>query len=46
MPTESTSGAPLVVFFYGGSWSRGSRGDYRFVGESLASAGIVTVIAD
>jgi len=38
--------APLVVFFYGGSWSAGERGDYRFVGEALASRGIVAVVAD
>ncbi|MEO7400336.1 MAG: alpha/beta hydrolase [Polaromonas sp.] len=38
--------APMVVFFYGGSWSSGERADYRFVGEALASRGIVTVIAD
>ena len=38
--------APLVVFFYGGSWSSGERSDYRFVGEALASQGIVTVVAD
>ena len=38
--------APLVVFFYGGSWSSGERADYRFVGEALASHGIVTVVAD
>ncbi len=30
----------------GGSWSRGDRSDYRFVGEALASAGIVTLVAD
>ena len=38
--------APMVVFFYGGSWSMGERADYRFVGEALASQGIVTVVAD
>ena len=37
---------PLVVFFYGGSWTRGERAHYRFVGESLASHGIVAMIAD
>ncbi|RYX96907.1 MAG: alpha/beta hydrolase [Comamonadaceae bacterium] len=37
---------PLVVFFYGGSWSSGDRADYRFVGEALASRGIVVVVAD
>ena len=39
-------GAPLVLFFYGGSWSSGNRDDYRFVGEALASRGIVTIVAD
>jgi acetyl esterase/lipase len=37
---------PLVVFFYGGSWRSGDRGDYRFVGEALASRGIATLVAD
>lgn len=37
---------PLVVFFYGGSWTRGDRADYRFVGEALAASGLVAVIAD
>ena len=36
----------MVVFFYGGSWNSGSRDDYGFVGEALASRGIVVVIAD
>ncbi|HEY8878314.1 MAG TPA: alpha/beta hydrolase [Roseateles sp.] len=39
-------GWPVVVFFYGGSWNRGKRGDYAFVGEALASRGILTVVAD
>lgn len=39
-------GAPVVVFFYGGSWRGGSRSTYRFVGEALASRGIVTLVAD
>ena len=38
--------APMVVFFYGGNWSMGERADYRFVGEALASQGIVTLVAD
>jgi acetyl esterase/lipase len=42
----AAGGAPMVVFFYGGSWSSGDRADYRFVGEALAAEGIVTVIAD
>jgi acetyl esterase/lipase len=39
-------GWPLVVFFYGGSWNRGERGDYRFVGEAMAARGVVAVIPD
>ena len=39
-------GYPVVVFFYGGSWNSGERIDYRFVGEALASHGIMTVVAD
>ena len=39
-------GYPVVVFFYGGTWTGGERKDYRFVGEALASRGIVAVIAD
>lgn len=39
-------GWPLVVFFYGGSWSSGEREDYRFVGAALADRGIVTLVAD
>jgi acetyl esterase/lipase len=38
--------APVVVFFYGGSWRFGEKADYRFVGEALTSKGIVAVIAD
>ncbi|QHF48683.1 alpha/beta hydrolase [Pseudomonas sp. S49] len=46
VPHQPMPGAPVVVFFYGGSWNSGSRVDYRFVGEALASKGIVTVVAD
>ncbi|OYV02182.1 MAG: esterase [Burkholderiales bacterium PBB5] len=40
------AGWPLVVFFYGGSWSSGRRADYRFVGEALASHGVLALVAD
>ncbi len=38
--------APVVVFFYGGSWSEGRRGDYRFVAQSLVAMGYVVAIPD
>lgn len=37
---------PVVVFFYGGRWSEGSRTMYPFVGEAFAERGYITVIAD
>lgn len=36
----------VVIFFYGGSWDSGNRGDYKFVGEALASQGFIVVIPD
>lgn len=46
VPRHALAGAPVVVFFYGGSWNSGARDDYIFVGEALASRGIVAVVAD
>lgn len=45
-PRDVAVGAPVVVFFYGGNWRMGDRADYAFVGEALASRGILAVIAD
>jgi acetyl esterase/lipase len=41
-----TEHAPVVVFFYGGSWKSGKRQWYRFIGEALAKRGVVVVIPD
>lgn len=38
--------APVVVFFYGGDWTHGERGWYRFVGDALAARGLVAMIPD
>jgi hypothetical protein len=38
--------APVLVFFYGGSWQGGSRDLYPFLGTSLAAQGIITVVPD
>ena len=37
---------PVVIFWYGGSWVKGKKSRYRFVGTTLAERGIVTVIPD
>ena len=34
------------MFFYGGGWTSGERGDYGFVGRAFAARGFVTVIPD
>ena len=45
-PRGSSGPAPTVVFFYGGAWKRGSRDQYRFVGDRLAANGILAIVAD
>lgn len=37
---------PIIVFWYGGSWTSGQRGSYLFVGAALADRGYVVVIPD
>ena len=46
IPAIKPKSAPIVVFFYGGSWSSGRKQDYEFVGKALASRGFVTIVAD
>lgn len=45
-PLENVQQAPVVVFYYGGSWRGGERANYAFVGEALAAHGMIGVIAD
>ncbi len=44
-PAEARN-APVVVFFYGGSWANGSRSLYRFLGAALAAQGVVCMVPD
>lgn len=37
---------PVIVFFYGGGWVSGDRGDYGFAGRAFAAQGFVTIVAD
>ena len=46
LPDRPDAAAPRVIFFYGGAWTSGRRGDYLFVGEALASAGCLVAIPD
>ncbi len=46
-PASSANGpVPVVVFFYGGNWRSGERGQYRFVGQRLAESGVLAIVAD
>jgi len=45
-PEAGKTNAPVVIFFYGGSWKNGSRSSYSYVGESLATLGYTVVIPD
>lgn len=45
-PPAIEGNAPVVVFLYGGSWKRGQKAQYRFVGEALADRGFVAVLPD
>jgi len=38
--------SPVMVFFYGGSWKSGERGDYEFVGEAFSRRGFTVVVPD
>ena len=46
VPDGLTAPAPVLLFFYGGGWTSGERGQYLAFGQAFASAGVVTVIAD
>jgi acetyl esterase/lipase len=50
VPSSSAPGftgkRPVVIFWYGGSWIKGSKADYRFVGTALAKLGFVAVLPD
>ena len=43
---RDADGAPVVVFFYGGSWQSGRKESYRFVASALARRGFVTIVPD
>lgn len=46
-PTAVSSGPrTVVVFFYGGAWDSGSKGDFLFAAEALVSRGYVVVVPD
>ncbi len=45
-PAGDAKNAPVLVFFYGGSWRDGARDFYDFYGRAMAAQGFVVVIPD
>ena len=43
---EGTHDLPLIVFFYGGGWNSGSKGDYGWFAMALAAMGYVVAVPD
>lgn len=46
VPDGLNAPAPVVLFFYGGSWDSGSKSQYLAFGQALASKGVIAVVAD
>jgi acetyl esterase/lipase len=46
LPERPRADGKAVIFFYGGSWESGKKGDYLFVGQALASRGFTVIIPD
>jgi acetyl esterase/lipase len=46
IPHDLAGPAEVVIFFYGGAWQTGERGDYLFAAEGLVSAGFIVVVPD
>jgi acetyl esterase/lipase len=44
-PTDARM-APVMMFWYGGSWQHGAKDYYGFVGEALARQGFVAIVPD
>ncbi len=45
-PEGATAELPTILFFYGGSWKRGSREKYAFAARALAREGFLVAVAD
>lgn len=45
-PAARGAAHPVIVFFYGGSWSSGDRANYGWLARALAARGFVVVVPD
>ncbi|MFZ4125497.1 MAG: alpha/beta hydrolase [Rickettsiales bacterium] len=45
-PTAAKGNQPVILYFYGGGWTMGSKDDYLFMADTLAKQGFIVVIPD
>lgn len=43
---DGAQDAPLLFYLYGGSWRKGSRDDYKFLGAAFARKGYIVAVPD
>lgn len=46
VPDDVKENAPVILFFYGGSWQSGRKEDYRAFGQAMTTKGFIAVVAD
>jgi acetyl esterase/lipase len=46
LPRGTTAATPLLVFFHGGGWQTGARGDYAFLARAFAAEGFAVALPD
>jgi acetyl esterase/lipase len=46
MPEGALGQCPVILFFFGGLWQSGARGDAAFIAAALAQQGFVVVVPD
>jgi len=46
VPAGAAAPSPVLLFFYGGGWTEGTRTDYEFVASSFAREGYLVVLPD
>lgn len=45
-PQKNNKQAPVIVFIYGGGWSKGTKEQYHFVADGLTRKGFLVVLPD
>ncbi|HEX4504435.1 MAG TPA: alpha/beta hydrolase [Alphaproteobacteria bacterium] len=44
VPKAVAPNAPVIVFFYGGAWQEGDKGDFLFAAQALTTTGAIVVV--